>query len=116
MWPLPGEMTEEEEEEGLGEGAEVGVLPVGAEVSDLFLSEQVYFTSFVCALHVAGGRGGGGRGGGRGGGGDGTPSKTLFVRNLNYETEPSSLQEIFADANDVFLPKDRETQERRGYV
>ena len=44
------------------------------------------------------------------------PSKKLFVNNLNYRTEVFTLQEIFPEANDVFLPKDRETGEKRGYV
>ncbi|KAL5491992.1 hypothetical protein EMCRGX_G017375 [Ephydatia muelleri] len=65
------------------------------------------------------GRGGtpggrGGRGGG-GGGGDGTPSTKLFVRNLSYETDASSLEGIFTEANDIFLPKDKETGEPRGF-
>lgn len=68
-----------------------------------------------------GGRGGrGGRGGGFGGGGGGgrspAPSKVLFVRNLSYDTEPDSLQSVFHDAVDIYLPKDRETGERRGYA
>ena len=72
-----------------------------------------------------GGRGfgfgrGGGRGGSRGGfgggGGEGShaPSKVLFVRNLSYDTEPAALQEVFQNATDVFLPRDRDTGERRG--
>ena len=46
---------------------------------------------------------------------NGTPSKTLFVRNLSYSTDPGSLQAVFKDATDVFLPKDRETGEMRGF-
>jgi len=44
------------------------------------------------------------------------PSKKLFVSNLNYETEVDTLQELFPDANDVYLPKNRETGEKRGFV
>ncbi len=52
---------------------------------------------------------------GRGGrGGHGTPSKVLFVRNLSLETEPDSLQEVFTSATDIYLPKDKNTGERRG--
>lgn len=51
-----------------------------------------------------------------GGEGDGTPSTKLFVRNLSYETDASSLEGIFTEANDIFLPKDKETGEPRGYV
>ena len=46
---------------------------------------------------------------------NGKPSKTLFVRNLSYSTHPSSLQAVFKDATDVFLPRDRETGEMRGF-
>lgn len=54
-------------------------------------------------------------GGGRGGGGKSPgPSNKLFVNNLNYETEVSTLHEMFPEANDVYLPKNRETGERRG--
>ena len=53
--------------------------------------------------------------GGRGGR-NATPSKNLMVFNLNYDTEPYTLQEIFEDSNDVYLPKNRETGEKRGYV
>jgi len=38
------------------------------------------------------------------------------VRNLSYDTEPDSLQSVFHDAVDIYLPKDRETGERRGYA
>ena len=65
-----------------------------------------------------GGRGGGGggyRGGNRGSDDSGTPSKKLFIRNLSYDTDKESLQAVFKDATDVFLPKDRETGETRGF-
>lgn len=71
---------------------------------------------------LTGGPGGGrgGRGtprGGRGGGGgnrDRPPSSTLMVFNLSRNTEPFELQNVFTDSNDVYLPKDRETGEKRG--
>ncbi len=63
-----------------------------------------------------GSRGGGrGRGGGGRGGGERTPSKTLMAFNLSFDTEPYSLQEVFENANDVYLPKNKETGEKRGY-
>ena len=65
-----------------------------------------------------GGRGGGGggyRGGNRGSDDNGAPSKKLFIRNLSYDTDKESLQAVFKDATDVFLPKDRETGETRGF-
>ena len=45
---------------------------------------------------------------GRGGGPSPGPTNKLFVRNLWRETEKETLQEIFPEANDVYLPKDRE--------
>lgn len=62
-----------------------------------------------------GGGGGGYRGGNRGSDDGGTPSKKLFIRNLSYDTDKESLQAVFKDATDVFLPKDRETGETRGF-
>ena len=53
---------------------------------------------------------------GRGGGPSPGPSNKLFVRNLWKQTEVSTLQEYFPEANDIYLPKDRETGEKRGYV
>ncbi len=53
---------------------------------------------------------------GRGGGPSPGPTNKLFVRNLWRETEKETLQEIFPEANDVYLPKDRETGEKRGSV
>ena len=53
---------------------------------------------------------------GRGGGPSPGPSNKLFVRNLWRETEVSTLQEYFPEANDIYLPKDRETGEKRGWV
>ena len=53
--------------------------------------------------------------GGRGGR-NSTPSKNLMVFNLSYDTEPYTLQEIFEASNDVYLPKNRETGEKRGSV
>lgn len=65
-----------------------------------------------------GGRGARGtpRGGGRGGRGarNNTPSKTLMAFNLSFDTESETLQEIFQDSNDVYLPLNRETGEKRG--
>ncbi len=45
-----------------------------------------------------------------------TPSKSLMVFNLSYDTEPYTLQEIFEASNDVYLPRNRETGEKRGSV
>ena len=56
----------------------------------------------------------GGRGGGRGAGPSPGPTNKLFVRNLWLDTEPYTLEELFPEANDVYLPKDRETGKRRG--
>lgn len=39
----------------------------------------------------------------------------LFIRNLSYETEPHTLENLFPEATDVYLPKDRDTGERRGF-
>ena len=52
-----------------------------------------------------------GRGGGRGAG---TPTNRLFVGNLCYDTEQSSLQELFPDATDVFIPMNRDTGKGKG--
>ena len=54
-----------------------------------------------------------GRGGGRG---TGTPTNRLFVGNLCYDTEQSSLQELFPDATDVFIPMNRDTGKGKGLV
>ena len=51
---------------------------------------------------------------GRGAGPSPGPTNKLFVRNLWKETEVSTLQEYFPEANDIYLPKDRETGEKRG--
>lgn len=51
---------------------------------------------------------------GRGAGPSPGPTNKLFVRNLWRETEVSTLQEFFPEANDIYLPKDRETGEKRG--
>lgn len=64
-----------------------------------------------------GGRGGRGTpGSGRGGGArrDRPPNSSLMVFNLSADTEPWTLEEIFAGCNDVYLPKNKETGERRG--
>lgn len=58
--------------------------------------------------------GGYGGGGGGGGGRNPPPNKVLFVRNLSYDTDSRALQDVFYDAVDIYLPKDRETGERRG--
>ena len=72
--------------------------------------------SYHNIIHV-GGRGRGTPGGGRGRGGpDRPPSSTLMVFNLNFDTEPYTLEEIFKGCNDVYLPKNRETGEKRGWV
>ena len=52
---------------------------------------------------------------GRGGSGPGPgPSNKLFISNLCYDTELNTLQEIFKEANDVYLPRNKETGEKRG--
>lgn len=71
------------------------------------------------ARERGGGRGGRGTprgGGGRGGRGarNNTPSKTLMAFNLSFNTESYTLQEIFEGSNDVYLPLNRETGEKRG--
>lgn len=76
---------------------------------------------FFILLGGFGGRGGRGtprgRGGTPGGGrGDRPPNSTLMVFGLNKDTEPFELQNVFTDSNDVYLPKDRETGEKRGSV
>ena len=48
------------------------------------------------------------------GGGTNPPSNKLFVNNLSYKTEVYTLQELFPEANDVYLPKNKETGEKRG--
>ena len=55
----------------------------------------------MCAAPLAGGRD------------DRTPSSRLFVK-LSYDTERETLEEMFPNATDVFLPRDRETGEKRG--
>ena len=57
-------------------------------------------------LSLSAGRGGGGASPG--------PTNKLFINNLCYDTEVYTLQELFLEANDVYLPKDRETGEKRG--
>lgn len=53
---------------------------------------------------------------GAGGRGDShAPSSRLFVK-LSYDTERETLEEMFPNATDVFLPRDRETGEKRGSV
>jgi hypothetical protein len=53
---------------------------------------------------------------GRGGRGAGTPTNRLFIGNLCYDTEQSSLQELFPGATDVFIPMNRDTGKGKGYV
>ena len=60
------------------------------------------------------GRGGFGSGGGGGGRTPVPPTNKLMVFNLSKRMEPYQLEEIFAGCNDVYLPKDRETGEKRG--
>ena len=61
--------------------------------------------------------GGGGRGTpGSGGRAPGLPNNKLMVFGLSRETEPYTLEEMFKGCTDVYLPKDRETGERRGLV
>ena len=43
------------------------------------------------------------------------PTNKLFIRNLCFDTEVSTLQELFPEASSIFLPKDKETGQRRGY-
>jgi nucleolin len=67
-----------------------------------------------------GGRGGFGNGrgtpgSGRGGRRERPPNNSLMVFNLTVDTEPWALEEIFTGCNDVYLPKNRETGERRGF-
>ena len=68
---------------------------------------------FLSHLLFSGGRGGGGQGASGGRGAPRTPTNRLFVK-LSYETERETLESIFTDANDVYLPKDRDTGEQRG--
>ena len=49
--------------------------------------------------------------GGRGN--DRAPTSRLFVK-LSYDTEKETLEEMFQNATDVYLPRDRETGEKRG--
>ena len=49
--------------------------------------------------------------GGRGD--DHTPTSRLFVK-VSYDTEKDTLQDMFPNATDVFLPIDRDTGEKRG--
>lgn len=58
--------------------------------------------------------GGRGRGGGGGGRTPNAPTNKLMVFGLSKETEPYTLEEIFQGCTDVYLPKDRETGEKRG--
>lgn len=87
--------------------------------TELFKSEQVtlhcftifpFFTShgddYHCEMSCC-------LGSGRGGASPG-PTNKLFISNLSYDTEVDSLQELFSNANDVYLPKNRETGEKRG--
>lgn len=67
-------------------------------------------------IWLGGSRGRGTPGSGRGGGGnrDRAPNSSLMVFNLSFGTESYSLQDVFTESNDVYLPKDRETGEKRG--
>ena len=51
---------------------------------------------------------------GRGGRGAGTPTNRLFVGNLCYDTEQNSLQDLFPEATDVFIPINRDTGKGKG--
>jgi len=72
----------------------------------------------------SGGFGSGGRGRGRGGGGGGgggnfdneTPTKLLMVKNLSWDTDNDSLFNVFGDASDARVCKDRETGNSRGFA
>ena len=86
----PGEV------EGAGEGGEGE--PPEVTRSMLFVSSE------IISLMCVGGRGD-----------DRTPTSRLFVK-LSYDTERETLQDLFPNATDVFLPRDRETGEKRGWV
>ena len=106
--PEEGDEEEEEDLEEEGEG-EVGLVVVvvggggeGEEVlQEVSISLQPLPSSL--SLFVAGCRGD-----------DQTLTSRLFVK-LSYDTERESLQELFPNATDVFLPRDRETGEKRGW-
>ena len=42
------------------------------------------------------------------------PNNKLLISNLSYDTDVDGLMDIFSEANDVYLPKNRETGEKRG--
>ena len=46
-------------------------------------------------------------------GDDRNPTSRLFVK-LSYDTEKETLHDMFPNATDVYLPRDRETGEKRG--
>ena len=93
------------EEEGEGEvGLVVVVVGGGGEGEDVLQEVSVSLQPLPpsLSLSVSGGRDD-----------DRTPTSRLFVK-LSYDTERESLQELFPNATDVFLPRDRETGEKRG--
>ena len=47
-------------------------------------------------------------------GGGNPPSKKVFIRNLSRDTDRYALEDVFPDATDIHLPKDRDTGETRG--
>lgn len=71
-----------------------------------------------------GGYGGGGGGGGGGNGGRRLPPKianmiSLKVDNLTFRTTEDELKKVFeryGEVGDVYIPRDRFTQESRGFA
>ena len=47
---------------------------------------------------------------------NGDRTNRLYVGNLCYDTEKRSLEDLFPDATDVFIPTDRNTGKGKGYT
>lgn len=94
----------------------------GGRGGDRSMSSLPRCTCSIYSNITGGGRGGRGgrgtpRGGGRGGGRNRDavpPTNRLMVFNLSYSTEPYAIEKKFKGCNDVYLPKDRESGEKRG--
>ena len=99
-----GEEEVDLEEEGEREvGLVVVVIGGGGEGEEVLQEVSISLQRLPPYLSVSGSRGD-----------NRTPTSHLFVK-LSYDTEKESLQELFPNATDIFLPRHRETGEKRGW-